>query len=126
MIPAYPLAPATEQNTLPTSPRSTSLYSLVVLLGAAGQGRLPNTLGRAIHAQVLNWLQVADPAIAQAIHSTQTSPISLSGLVGQRHKHGTQPDDEFYFRISLLDGDLLQPLLAGMEAWGFPFCLPGC
>lgn len=133
MILAYPLAPATEQNTLPTSPRSTSLYSLVVLLGAAGQGRLPNTLGRAIHAQVLNWLQVADPAIAQAIHSTQTSPISLSGLVGQRHKHGTQPDDEFYFRISLLDGDLLQPLLTGMEAWGtkpislgnFPFVCRG-
>ncbi|MBE9111596.1 CRISPR-associated endoribonuclease Cas6 [Nodosilinea sp. LEGE 07298] len=133
MTPAYPLALTTEHDTLPKPPKATSVYSLVVLLGAAGRGRLPTTLGRAIHAQVLVWLQAGDPTIAQAIHSTQTSPISLSGLVGKRRKHGTQPDDEFYFRISLLDGDLLQPLLAGIDSWGtkpislgnFPFVCRG-
>jgi CRISPR-associated endoribonuclease Cas6 len=133
MTPTYPLALTMEQDTLPMLPKSTSIYSLVVLLGSARQGHLPTTLGRALHAQVLDWMQAGNPAIAQAIHSTQTSPISLSGLVGKRRKHGTQPDDEFYFRINLLDGDLLEPLLAGIDKWGtkpislgkFPFVCRG-
>jgi CRISPR-associated endoribonuclease Cas6 len=114
----YPLAVTTEQDLLPTHPKSTSLYSLVVLLGAAGQGRLPTSLGRAIHAQVLAWIQAGDSATAKAIHSAQISPICLSGLVGKRRRNATQPDDEFYFRISLLEGDLLEPLLTGIDHWG--------
>ena len=133
MISTYPLALAMEQDTLLTPPKSTAIYSLVVLLGSAGKGQLPKTLGRAVHAQVLDWMQAGNPVIAQAIHSTQTSPISLSGLVGKRRKYGTQPDDEFYFRISLLDGDLLQSLLTGIDKWGtqpislgkFPFVCRG-
>ncbi|ASC71714.1 hypothetical protein XM38_026680 [Halomicronema hongdechloris C2206] len=133
MKPAYPLAVTTGQDIWPTPHRSTSLYSIVVQLAAAGQGRFPATLGRAIHSQVLTWLQAGDSSVAQAVHSTQVSPMSLSGLVGRRRKQGTRPDDEFYFRIGLLNGDLLEPLLAGLDTWGtqpislgnFPFVLRG-
>ncbi|WP_088889834.1 CRISPR system precrRNA processing endoribonuclease RAMP protein Cas6 [Leptolyngbya ohadii] len=114
-------------------PRSTALHSLVIRLAAADRGRLPATLGRAIHAQVMHWLSVKDSSLASQIHNSQESPISLSGLIGHRRKGNVQPDDRFYFRISLLDGGLIYPLLAGIEAGeaepitlaGFPFVLCG-
>lgn len=115
----------------PTLRESVALYSIVVQLGAAEKGHIPATLGRAIHSQVMQWLQLGDAAVAQAVHSSQVAPLGLSGLIGRRRKGATQPDDSFYFRISLLDGDLLEPLLEGVEVWGpepislgkFPFIL---
>jgi CRISPR-associated endoribonuclease Cas6 len=98
--------------------KPTTLHTLVIHLGAAENGTLPAACGRAIHAQVLDWLRMADPDISEAIHKSQESPLSLSGLVGKRHKAGVQAGDEFYFRIGLLDGSLIDPLLQGLEKWG--------
>lgn len=98
--------------------KSTALHALVIQLGAAGRGTLPLTLGRAIHAQVMHWLNLGNPDLANAIHSSQESPLSISGLIGYRRKAGTKPDDDFYFRIALLNGDLIDPLLSGLEQWG--------
>ncbi len=103
---------------LPTSARSTAVHAIVIQLSAADKGHLPATLGRAIHAQVMNWLSLGDSVLARSIHDSQESPISLSGLIGHRRKQGVRPDDHFYFRIALLRGDLIDPLLDGLEQWG--------
>lgn len=113
--------------------QSKTLHALVVELGAAARGFMPPTLSRAIHAQVLTWLNLGSPEIATAIHEAQDSPLCLSGLLGNRRPQGTQMGDRFYFRIAFLDGNLVQPLLKGFEAWGnqplkfgrFPFALRG-
>lgn len=98
-------------------PSHSSLHAIVVHLGAAERGVLPASLGRAIHAQVLDWFRQADPSISEAIHQRQESPISLSGLMGKRRSTGVQIGDEFSFRISLLEGDLMEPLLRGLEVF---------
>ncbi len=95
--------------------KTFSLHSLVVELAAADKGKIPATLSRAIHALVLQWLHQGSPEIAELVHQTQTSPMSLSGLLGNRRPKATQPGDNFYFRISLLDGNLIEPLLNGLQ-----------
>jgi len=107
--------------------KSTALHTLVIHLGVADDDALPGACGRAIHAQVLDWFRLADPAISEAIHKSQESPLSLSGLMGKRRKAGVRAGDEFYFRIGLLDGSLIEPLLSGLEKWGDkPFSLAKC
>ncbi|MFM5993901.1 MAG: hypothetical protein ACKO9U_04880 [Dolichospermum sp.] len=91
------------------------LQSLVIQLGAASESTIPSTLGRAIHAQVLQWLSLGDPQIATAVHDSQESPLSLSELIGYRRKKGIQLGDDFIVRISLLESNLIQPLLKGIE-----------
>jgi len=98
--------------------KSQTLYSLVVELAAADRGNIPPTLSRALHALVMNWLNLGNPQIADSIHASQESPLSLSGLLGNRRPRGTQAGDNFYFRVCLLDGSLMEPLLVGMEKWG--------
>jgi CRISPR-associated endoribonuclease Cas6 len=98
--------------------KSQTLHSLVVELAAADRGTIPATLSRALHSLVMNWLTLGNPQIAEEIHSSQESPLSLSGLLGNRRRGGAQAGDNFYFRICLLDGSLLEPLLVGMEQWG--------
>jgi CRISPR-associated endoribonuclease Cas6 len=98
--------------------KTDTLHSLVVELGAAEKANPPATLGRAIYAQVLQWLQLGDPQISAIVHASQNPPITLSSLLGNRRKQGIQAGDTFYFRICLLDGDLVQPLLRGIEQWG--------
>ena len=113
--------------------KSFNLYAITVQLGAVDRGYLPPTLGRAIHAQVLKWLQMGDPASSEFVHNNQESPISLSGLIGDRRQSGIKAGDEFYFRISLLNGSLIDPLFSGLEQWGnqpitlakFPFVIKG-
>lgn len=99
-------------------PKSTALHALIIQLGATDKGTLPPTLGRAIHAQVMHWLSLGDSHLADAIHKSQESPLSISNLLGYRRKTGIKPDDDFYFRIALLHGDLIYPLLNGLEQWG--------
>lgn len=99
---------------------SHSLHAIVVHLGAADRGILPASLGRAIHAQVLDWFRQADPSISEAIHQRQESPISLSGLIGKRRSTGVQIGDEFSFRISLLENSLMEPLLHSLETSNMP------
>lgn len=92
-----------------------NLHSLVIELGAASKKPIPPTLNRAVHAQFMTWLNIGNPAITQLIHDSQESPFSLSGLVGYRRHKGTQLGDNFMIRIALLDGNLIQPLLTGIE-----------
>ena len=98
--------------------KSQTLHSLIVEIAAADTGNMPPTLSRALHGLVMNWLQLGNPQIAEEIHASQESPLSLSGLQGNRRPRGTQAGDTFYFRICLLDGSLLEPLLLGIEQWG--------
>ncbi len=96
-------------------PKIMTLQSLVIQLGAASESTIPSTLGRAIHAQVMQWLSLGDPQIATAVHDSQESPLSLSELIGYRCKKGIQLGDDFIVRISLLESNLIQPLLKGIE-----------
>ncbi|HEY9697677.1 MAG TPA: CRISPR-associated endoribonuclease Cas6 [Trichocoleus sp.] len=111
--------------------KSTTLHSLVLQLAAVKQGTLPPACNQAIHAQVLDWFRQGDPAISQAIHDRQESPLSLSGLMRQGQTGEVTAENEFFVRIGLLDGTLLEPLLNGLEKSGsqsfglagFPFVL---
>lgn len=115
-------------------PKSPALHALIIQLGVVGKGKevsatkprktaLPPTLGRAIHAQVMQWLSLGNPQLAEAVHNSQDSPMSISNLLGYR-RAATKPGDDFYFRVALLHGDLINPLLAGLEEWGTkPFSL---
>lgn len=103
------------QKLLSQHHKCYTLQSIVLELEAAQQGKPPARLERAIHAQVLEWLSLGDPEVAQNLHAAQISPLSLSGLLGHRRRRGTQPGDKFSIRISLLNGSLLEPLLVGIQ-----------
>ena len=104
-----------EQKISSQPDKSSNLHSLVVELVAAERGKFSPTLSRALHSLVLRWLHLGSPEVAEFVHNTQTSPMSISRLLGNRRPKGTQPGDQFYFRISLLDGNLIAPLLKGLE-----------
>lgn len=106
-----------EPETLLQPHKSSSLHSLVVELAAAKNGDIPPTLSRALHSLVMNWLQLGSPEIAESVHVCQDSPLSISGLLGNRRQQGTKVGDNFYFRICLLGGSLIEPLLKGLEQW---------
>lgn len=113
------------------SDKSYNLHSLVLELGAAKAGKPPATLGRSLYARVLGWLHLANPEIAEEVHASKIPPLSVSGLLGNRRRDGTQAGDYFAFRIGLLEDRLLQPLLLGLQEWGeepivlakFPFAI---
>jgi CRISPR-associated endoribonuclease Cas6 len=103
----------------PLLPNDGTLHAIVIELSAAQKGIFSTTLGRAIHAQVLFWLSLANPAIAQMIHDSQDNPISVSGLIGRRRDKGeVREGDKFSIRVSLLQGSLIHALLQGIELWG--------
>ncbi|QOV23819.1 CRISPR system precrRNA processing endoribonuclease RAMP protein Cas6 [Anabaenopsis elenkinii] len=104
-----------EQEPLSLPHKSTTLHSIVVELAAVESGYLPATLSRALHALVLQWLSGVNPSIAEFIHQTQYSPLTISGLLGNRRQGGVRVGDYFYFRIGLLDGNLIEPLMRGFE-----------
>lgn len=106
-----------EPETLLQPHKSSTLHSLVVELAAAESGDIPPTLSRALHSLVMKWLQLGNPQIAEAVHICQDSPLSISGLLGNRRQQGSKVGDNFYFRICLLDGSLIEPLLKGLEQW---------
>ncbi|MEC4813671.1 MAG: CRISPR system precrRNA processing endoribonuclease RAMP protein Cas6 [Scytonema sp. PMC 1069.18] len=95
--------------------KSTTLHSIVVELAAGNVGDIPPTLSRALHALVLKWLAAANPSVAEVVHSSQNPPLTISGLLGNRRRGGVRVGDYFYFRIGLLDGSLVEPLMRGFE-----------
>ena len=116
-----------ELAVLPLPRKSSSLHAIAIDLASAQSSTLPATLGRAIHAQVMEWLTLGDSQLANAVHSSGNTPFSLSGLIGSRRKPGTRAGDEFCFRIALLNGELIYPLLNGLEKWGVqPISLGKC
>jgi CRISPR-associated endoribonuclease Cas6 len=100
----------------------TGLYTVVVELGAADQGKICTTTNttavKEIYTQVMNCLSLVDAQTANLLQNSQISPFSISGLMGYHKGHAYQPGDNLYFRISLLDANLLNPLLQGIEIWG--------
>ncbi len=93
----------------------STLHSIVIELAAADFGDIPPNLARALHALVLKWLTAANPSVAEAVHASQNSPLTISGLLGNRRQGGVRAGDYFYFRIGLLDGSLIEPLMQGLE-----------
>ncbi|MEH1855492.1 MAG: CRISPR system precrRNA processing endoribonuclease RAMP protein Cas6 [Nostoc sp.] len=93
----------------------STLHSIVVELAAAAVGDIPATLSRALHALVLKWLAAANPSVAETIHASQNPPLTISPLLGNRRQAGVRIGDYFYFRITLLDGALVEPLMRGFE-----------
>ncbi|XHX78487.1 MAG: CRISPR-associated endoribonuclease Cas6 [Stenomitos frigidus ULC029] len=78
----------------------------------------------------MEWFHLSQPELAQAIHDSQVSPIGLSELLGKHSGRPIQKGEEFYFQIRLLQGNLLEPLMQGLERWrsavvlsGFPFMI---
>ncbi|WP_242057996.1 MULTISPECIES: CRISPR system precrRNA processing endoribonuclease RAMP protein Cas6 [Nostoc] len=104
-----------EQEMLPQQHKFSTLHSIVVELAAADVGDIPPTLSRALHALVLKWFAAASPSVAETIHASQNSPLTISGLLGNRRPTGVHVGDYFYFRIGLLDGSLVEPLMRGFE-----------
>ncbi|MFN6514382.1 MAG: CRISPR system precrRNA processing endoribonuclease RAMP protein Cas6 [Nostoc sp. CreGUA01] len=96
-------------------PKFSTLHSIVVELAAADVGEIPPTLSRALHALVLKWLAAANSSLAETIHASQNSPLTISPLLGNRRQGGVRVGDYFYFRIGLLDGALVEPLMRGFE-----------
>lgn len=92
-----------------------NLESFVLELGAAKQGKIPPTLGRGIHAFVLNLLKLGDEKIAAETHQSEVAKISLSNLIGNRRQPVTLEGDRFLLRICLLDGSLFEPLINGFD-----------
>ena len=112
--------------------QSDHLHAIAIQLVATKSGKLPASLNRAVHSQVMTWMNNADAELSEWIHNTQSSPLSISGLTGRRRKHHVvKPGDEFTLRVGVLHGDLLPPLMAGLDKWGtekvviakFPFAM---
>lgn len=95
--------------------KCSTLHSIVIELAAADVGNIPPTLSRGLHALVLKWFAAANPSVAETIHVSQNSPLAISGLLGNRRQGGVRVGDYFYFRICLLDGSLVEPLMRGFE-----------
>ena len=69
---------------------------------------LPPTLGRAIHALCFRWFANTSPELAEKLHQQESLPMTL-GLKYCSPK-------QMLLRISLLQKELLAPLLWGMNA----------
>jgi CRISPR-associated endoribonuclease Cas6 len=67
---------------------STTLHSIVVELAAVDVGYIAPTLSRALHALVLKWLMVGNPSVAEFVHTSQHSPLDLSGKLTWCQKNG--------------------------------------
>lgn len=66
---------------------------------------LSHSVGRAIHAQFFQWLANASPTLAEQLHQQSQLPFTLSLSPGSCPK----------IRISLLQKELLAPLLIGLS-----------
>lgn len=82
------------------------LHALEISLFASES--LPPTLGRAIHALCFRWLTIADPALAEQIHKSDLFPFTLVVKPGLSA-------NQLSLRISILQRELLAPLLWGMS-----------
>lgn len=85
---------------------SSSLHVLQIPLYAAAQ--LPNTLGRAIHAQFFHWVGTANPALAQELHQQENFPAALVLKPGESRY-------QKFLRVGLLQKSLLSPFLWGLS-----------
>jgi CRISPR-associated endoribonuclease Cas6 len=69
---------------------------------------LPPTIGRAIHALCFRWFANANPELAQTLHQQETLPMTIGWEYCSPKKN--------LLKISLLQKELLAPLLWGIDA----------
>jgi CRISPR-associated endoribonuclease Cas6 len=69
---------------------------------------LPPTIGRAIHALCFRWFANTNPELAETLHQQETLPITMGWEYCSPKKN--------LLKISLLQKELLAPLLWGMNA----------
>ncbi|MGB0564643.1 MAG: CRISPR system precrRNA processing endoribonuclease RAMP protein Cas6 [Spirulinaceae cyanobacterium] len=93
-------------------------YSIVVELAATQVIKRLPLLSHALHAQVLTWIGAADAELAQTLHQTQVSPLSISPLLGKSARRTIQAGDRLYFRVGVLASSYAQALLKGIEQGG--------
>ena len=99
---------------------SDSLHTVVINLSSKNSNRKQSGLNRAIHAQVLAWLQKGNSEISALIHNSQRSPISISELIKKTDSPITKSGNcrevnRLFFKVNLLQGYLLPILLRGIE-----------
>lgn len=85
---------------------AASLHIVEIPLYATAQ--LPNTLGRAIHAQFFQWVGAANLELAQSLHQQENFPVTLV------LKPGVARSQKF-LRVGLLQKHLLAPFLWGLN-----------
>lgn len=85
---------------------SHSLHTIQITISAVKA--LPPTLGRAIHALCFRWFANANPQLAERLHKEDNLPMTI-GLEYCSPKKNL-------LKISLLQKELLAPLLWGMNA----------
>ena len=85
---------------------SHSLHTIQITISAVKP--LPPTLGRAIHALCFRWFANTSPELAESLHQQESLPMAL-GLEYCSPK-------KMLLKISLLQKELLAPLLWGMNA----------
>lgn len=97
--------------------KSDHLHAIAIKLVASQSGPLPINLNRAAHAQVMTWISRTDAGLGDRIHNMQDAPLSISDLLGNHPLRKVKAGDEFILRVGILQGDLLMPLLKGIEQY---------
>jgi CRISPR-associated endoribonuclease Cas6 len=97
-----------------------SIHSIVINFSVEDNRKIPSGLSRAIHAQVLSWLQKGNPDIATLIHNSQRSPLSISELNRNKNHPLLKSDmdensNRVFFRVNFLRGYLVPIFLQGIE-----------
>jgi CRISPR-associated endoribonuclease Cas6 len=92
-----------------------SLHLIEIEVIAAKTGDITPSLNRALHAQVINWISTIDENIARQIHNSQVSPLTVSGLLGRSDRIRVQAGREMNFRVGIVDGCILLPLLQALN-----------
>ena len=97
------------------------LHTIAIDLISSDRQTLPDRLGRALHAQVMQWLERGDRERARIVHDASPTPFSLSPL--QTRSRQLQPGDRATLVVGLLDATLLQTLFFGLQAWDRDPCV---
>ena len=96
---------------------SPTLYTLIIGVIAARNGRLRATQGHLAHAAFLNILREVDPTLSQVIHDRHgRKPFTISPLEGYGHGQQGQltvnAGQEGWLRVTLLDPVLFQSFIS--------------
>lgn len=90
-------------------PANPDLFACVLRLTALDEARLERTQGHRAHALFLALMQLADPALAQALHNEgHSKPFTIATL--QTEARQLRPGSSYLLRITLLRGNLFAPL----------------
>lgn len=87
-------------------------YILDLPIGNTNQDPPPSRLYRALHANLLKWIDIANPDLAKSLHERPVrKPFTISALNQDR-------DGAWRWRVTLLEDDLFDALWTGVQAVG--------